>query len=77
MNNQHHQHRNNLLNNSRKSEKAAKMRTKVKRAKAKAPTASPPTLCIRCDHRTTMTIRHHMLDFWRLRYPNLTIITTP
>ena len=71
---QHHQQRNALLNNARKCKEAAKKRTKVKRDKAKAATAKPPTLQIRCDARTTMTIRHHMLDFWRQRYPKLTVI---
>lgn len=64
---------NSQLGNSRQRKEAKNAR----RAKPKAPPARPQPLRVQLDARTVATIQPHMLDFWRKRYPNLTIITAP
>jgi hypothetical protein len=67
---------NNQLPNPAKVKDNAKARRSVKRAQAsqRPPDTAPERIKVRCDARTIITIRPHMLDFWRTRYPNLTIL---
>jgi hypothetical protein len=65
---------NNQLPNPAKAKESAKARKRVKRAQANPPTTPPASIKVRCDARTIITIRPHMLSFWQGRYPNLTII---
>ena len=65
------------LNSQLGNNKQRKQAKNARRAKPKAPKAKPQPIRVRFDHRTTATIQPHMLEFWRGRDPNLTIITTP
>lgn len=64
---------NSQLGNSRQRQKAKNAR----RAKPKPAPERPQPIRVQLDARTMATIQPRMLDFWRKRYPNLTIITAP
>lgn len=65
---------NNQLPSPAKAKDNASARKRAKRAQANPATTAPASIKVRCDARTIITIRPHMLEFWKSRYPNLTII---
>lgn len=74
--NNHIQRLNQQMGRSRQkaADRSARHRAAKRKPKAKG-TTKPQPIRVQLDARTVATIAPHMLDFWRGRYPKLTIIT--
>lgn len=72
----HHHHMVGHMSNSRSYNKDRKKGETVRKRKqlVKPSTTSTPSIRVRLDHRTIITLRPTSLEFWRQRYPNLTVI---
>lgn len=72
--NKHIERMNQQMGKSRQKAADRSARHRAAKRKPKA-TTKPQPIRVQLDARTVATIAPHMLDFWRGRYPNLTIIT--
>lgn len=70
----HIERMNDKMSTSRRNAADRSARHRSAKRKPKA-TNKPQPIRVQLDARTVATIAPHMLDFWRKRYPNLTIIT--
>lgn len=70
----HIERMNDKMSTSRRNAADRSARHRAAKKKAKATTKLQP-IRVQLDARTVATIAPHMLEFWRGRYPKLTIIT--